>query len=181
MSLGPDFNELMRKKYEILQQNADANTTNAQANTQSVQQQPQIHDQANQAALARQGLMNQGAMDMENARVAGGLQERNLLNQGAANVADITGNYGLQSHLAYANARVTAATSPEFGAIRDEMGNIVPYAKNQSGLDYLNLQQQAKTPPALPNGLGSYATEAGTPNAGYGLGLNPNRYGNSGM
>jgi len=181
MGADPNFAGYMQQKYANQKQMADAETTKANAAAAGVAQQQGLQESANAAALARQGLMNQGAMDMENARVAGGLQERGLANQGATDVADITGNYGLQSHLAYANARVTAATSPEFGAMRDDMGNITPYAKNQAGLDYLQSQQQAKAPPALPNGMGSYATGAGAPGAGIGLGLNPNLLGNTGM
>jgi len=53
MSLGPQFNGLMEKKQNILQQNADAETTRANATAQNVAQQQALQQQNNDAAMDR--------------------------------------------------------------------------------------------------------------------------------
>jgi len=96
MSFGPQFNDLMEKKYSILQQNADAETTRANAVAQNVGQQQTLQQQADTAAQARAQL---------NADTQ--LQSTSMNNQGANYRTGLTS--GLENNYRMAGLGLDAA------------------------------------------------------------------------
>ena len=96
MSFGPQFNDLMEKKYSILQQNADAETTRANAVAQNVGQQQTLQQQADIAAQARAQL---------NADTQ--LQSTSMNNQGANYRTGLTS--GLENNYRMAGLGLDAA------------------------------------------------------------------------
>jgi hypothetical protein len=173
------FDASVRKKYEILGQNADSDTTRANATAQDVAQRPGMQAAADAAAMERARLASQTQLGAEQIRGGFGLQERTLVNQGAANVAGIQGNYGLQERtlanqgsLAVAGLglegdklRTQAMMQPQYGAIPNkdydprEKGSVPywQYAQNQAAMDRA---------PGLPGGLSMGTSVGGLPGGG---------------
>ncbi|MHC1788999.1 hypothetical protein [Solidesulfovibrio sp.] len=166
----PQFEEDMRKKYEILGQQANADTTRANATMQGVQQQPGMQGAADVAAMERArlasqtqlgaeqlrggfglgqtSLAGQNAANVENLRGGFGLQQTGLAGQNAANVATIQGGYGLEGD----RLRTQAMMQPQYETLENRHydpndSKSLPYysaPKNQAAMD---------RPPTVPGGL----------------------------
>ena len=96
MGMTPGFDDLLQKKYQILQQNADAETTRANAVAQNVGQQQTLQQQADIAAQARAQL---------NADTQ--LQSTSMNNQGANYRTGLTS--GLENNYRMAGLGLDAA------------------------------------------------------------------------
>jgi hypothetical protein len=153
------FQGALDRKYNILQQQANAGSQDAATRAQSVAQQPGLQQMQNQGVLdatrlrggfglQEQALRNAGALAAENVRGGFGLQERALINQGAANVANIHGGYSLED----ARIRTQPALQPQYDTLANPLydpndPNSRPYystPRNQAAMDRA---------PAVPGGL----------------------------
>lgn len=185
------FDAALKRKYEIQGQQANADTTRANAAAQDVAQRPALQAAADAAAEERARLASQTQLAAEQARGGFGLQERTLANQGAANVANIQGGYGLreaetrgQYGVQEAQVRgqygLEAAKQPEYGSVENPLfgqPGQKPYflaPRNQSAVEALK--------PAVPGGVGptgrgaannaSGSSGSATNTVGDGYGLN---------
>lgn len=168
MPWGPGDDDLLRQKYAIQQQAANADTARAGAVVQDVNQRPGLQAASDAAALERARLDAQARLAAEQMRGGFGLQERAQANQGAATVAGIQGNFGLQERglanqgaAEVARIHAGAATQPEYNALENPLfgqPGQKPYflaPRNQSAVEALR--------PPVPGGVGP---------AGDGYGLN---------
>uniref|UniRef100_I2Q1D0 Uncharacterized protein n=1 Tax=Desulfovibrio sp. U5L TaxID=596152 RepID=I2Q1D0_9BACT len=156
------FEDALKRKYDILQQGANADATRANATMQGVNQQPAMQAAADAASAERARLASETQLQAEQVRGGFGLQERDLTNQGQLAATNAAGNWGLQESQTRANAQM----QPEFGIHTDELtGQSSLYGKNLSGLNYLGSSLQKPTTMRMRPSYTSLGTQ------GLGLGL----------
>ena len=164
------FQDALQRKYEILQQQANAGSQDAGTRALSVAQQPGLQQLQNQGVLDatrlrggfgldEQALRNAGALAAENARGGFGLQERALINQGAANVAGIQGKSAADVaniHGGYSLEDARIRTQPALQPQYDTLANPLYDPKDPNSRPYYSTprnQAAMDRAPAVPGGL----------------------------
>ena len=95
MGMTPGFDDLLQKKYQILQQQADSGTTTANAKAQDVGQQQALQQQNNDAAMDRARLAANAqtqAANMNNDAVMDLFRLVAQINTGIAGMGNATKN-----------------------------------------------------------------------------------------